>query len=76
MQEAIDFYNRLVAGDEGAALEQYAYIEREMISQNVRFAGTGMRTLLRPHLISQEQEHILRAVTESILVPQPFNFDG
>jgi glutathionylspermidine synthase len=38
-----------------------------MDAENVKFAGAPMKTLLRPHFISEEQERLLRQATESIM---------
>ena len=45
-------YNRLVAADETAALEQAARLEDAFTAARVTFDGRPMRTFLRPHFVS------------------------
>lgn len=67
MQEAIDLYNQFVAEENAAALEQYARLEQAMYAENVRFARESMKTLLRPHFLSEKRERRLRQATESLV---------
>lgn len=45
-------YNRLVAADEAAAIEQAAALEDAFTASGITFDGRPMRTFLRPHLVS------------------------
>lgn len=67
MEEAVAYYNGLVAEDKVSARAQYDALHAAMQSRNVLYAGRPMATLLRPYLISQEQEKVLQHAALSIM---------
>ncbi|MBI1747785.1 MAG: hypothetical protein HYR55_14525 [Acidobacteria bacterium] len=67
MKEAIAYFNQLVALDTAAARRQYELLYADMEARNVRYAGQVMQTLLRPYLISEEQDRELRFATETVM---------
>jgi uncharacterized circularly permuted ATP-grasp superfamily protein len=50
---AIGDYNRRVARDPAAALEQAAWLHGAFLEAGITFAGTPMRSFLRPHLVER-----------------------
>jgi hypothetical protein len=54
-------YNRLVAADGAAAVEQAAALEGTFAASGITFDGRPMRTFLRPHLVSEAVWRRLRA---------------
>src|SRR5262249_39700546 len=67
MEQAIAYYNQLVTEEPAAARTQYDQLCAWMDAYNVRFAGRPMETLLRPCLLSEAQDRILRHATESVM---------
>lgn len=53
-------YNRLIADDAPAALEQAQWLTREFARRGVTFAGEPMACFLRPHLIGRADWQALR----------------
>jgi uncharacterized circularly permuted ATP-grasp superfamily protein len=58
---AVAEYNRLVARDPAAALEQAHWLTQELGRRGVTFAGEPMASFLRPHFVERESWHALRA---------------
>jgi hypothetical protein len=57
---AIADYNRRVARDAAAALEQAAWLHGAFLEAGITFAGTPMRSFLRPHLVERAAWNTLR----------------
>ena len=53
-------YNRLLAADAGAAVEQAAWLERAFVDAGLTFDGVPMRSFLRPHLLARRDWDRLR----------------
>ena len=51
--EAIADYNRRIARDPAAALDQAAWLHQAFQEAGITFAGTPMRSFLRPHLVDR-----------------------
>jgi uncharacterized circularly permuted ATP-grasp superfamily protein len=51
--DAIADYNRRVGRDPAAALEQAAWLHDAFLQAGIAFAGTPMRSFLRPHLVER-----------------------
>jgi uncharacterized circularly permuted ATP-grasp superfamily protein len=60
LPEAASAYNRLLAEDPAAAVEQAAWLTEAFRAAGVTFAGEPMRTFLRPHLVARAAWDTLR----------------
>jgi len=78
--EAIADYNRRVARDPAAAVEQWAWLHDAFLREGITFAGAPMRTFLRPHLVDRPAwdalERAGRAVLELAARVARHVFDG
>jgi len=78
--EAIAEYNRRVANEPAAALEQWAWLHDAFLHEGITFAGAPMRTFLRPHLVDRaawdDLERAGRAVLELAARVARHVFDG
>jgi len=64
---AVAEYNRLVARDPAAAAEQAAWLQDAFQVAGITFAGTPMRTFLRPHLVDRPSWNTLRDTGGALL---------
>jgi uncharacterized circularly permuted ATP-grasp superfamily protein len=78
--DAIAAYNRRVAADPAAALEQWGWLREAFVREGITFAGAPMRTFLRPHLVDRAAwgalERAGRAVLELAARVARHVFDG
>jgi uncharacterized circularly permuted ATP-grasp superfamily protein len=78
--EPIADYNRRVASDPAAALEQWGWLHDAFRREGITFAGAPMRTFLRPHLMDRADWEALeragRAVLELAARVARYVFDG
>jgi uncharacterized circularly permuted ATP-grasp superfamily protein len=65
--DAIADYNRRVARDPAAALEQAAWLRDAFLEAGIAFAGTPMRSFLRPHLVERAAWDELRDSGRALL---------
>jgi uncharacterized circularly permuted ATP-grasp superfamily protein len=64
---AVAAYNRLVERDPAAATEQEQWLNAEFVRAGVTFAGTPMRSFLRPQLLGRGEWQRLRAASTRLL---------
>ena len=64
---AIAEYNRRVAQDAAAALEQAAWLHDAFLEAGITFAGAPMRSFLRPHLVERAAWNTLRDTGRALL---------
>jgi uncharacterized circularly permuted ATP-grasp superfamily protein len=64
---AIADYNRRVAKDPAAALEQAAWLHDAFQMGGITFGGTPMRSFLRPHLVERPAWNALRDAGRALL---------
>ncbi|HET8646091.1 MAG TPA: hypothetical protein VFO85_11405, partial [Vicinamibacteria bacterium] len=65
--EAAQAYNRLVAADPAAAVEQAAAMDAAFTARGVTFDGAPMRSFLRPHLLARADWDRLRGTGRRLM---------
>jgi uncharacterized circularly permuted ATP-grasp superfamily protein len=65
--DAAGEYNRLVAADPAASLEQGAWMAEEFVRRGLTFAGESMRSSLRPHFVARPEWDALRDGSRRLL---------
>ncbi|HEX6737351.1 MAG TPA: circularly permuted type 2 ATP-grasp protein [Vicinamibacteria bacterium] len=65
--EAARTFNRLLAEDPAAAVEQAAAMDAAFLARGVTFDGAPMRSFLRPHLLARADWEVLRAAGRRLM---------